>query len=104
MYNKPYICFDEGGEIVSIDVRVDRTPNPNAMKFTAAKRLFEGRLIAKKGDQVTSQLVQELLEIAGVDNIFGYEDFITVNKDFDAEWNNLLPQIEAVFNSATLQR
>lgn len=89
---------------MSIDVRVDRTPNPNAMKFTAAKRLFEGRLIAKKGEQVTSPLAQELLKLDGVDNIFGYEDFVTVNKDFEAEWNDLLPQIDAVFKGATVTK
>jgi len=86
---------------MSIDVRVDRTPNPNAMKFTSAKKLFEGRLIASKGDTVDSPLAQELLKLEGVDNIFGYEDFITVNKTFDADWNDLLPQIEAIFNEAS---
>jgi len=87
---------------MSIDVRVDRTPNPNAMKFTSARKLFDGRVIAKKGDDVQSALVKELLDLEGVDNIFGYEDFITVNKTFDADWNDLLPKIEAVFNNASV--
>ena len=87
---------------MSIDVRIDRTPNPNAMKFTAAKRLFNARLEAKKGETVDSPLAQELLKVNGVDNVFGYEDFVTVNKDFDAKWDDLLPNIEAVFNKATL--
>ncbi|WP_027724247.1 NifU N-terminal domain-containing protein [Tuberibacillus calidus] len=87
---------------MSIDVRAERTPNPNAMKFSAAKQLFNGRLIAKKGDVVESPLAQALLKLDGVDNIFGYEDFVTVNKTFDADWNELLPQIEAVFKEISL--
>lgn len=82
---------------MSIDIRVERTPNPNAMKFTAANKLIEGRLSAKKGDELDHPLASELLSLEGVDNIFGYEDFITVNKTFDADWDLLLPQIQAVF-------
>ncbi|MBM7643997.1 hypothetical protein JOD45_000188 [Scopulibacillus daqui] len=84
---------------MSIDVRADATPNPNAMKFTAAKKMFDGRVIAKKGDQAEHEIAAKLLSIEGVDNIFGYEDFVTVNKTFDADWEDLLPKIEEVFNS-----
>ncbi len=82
---------------MSIDIRVDRTPNPNAMKFTAANKIIEGRLAAKKGDSVDHPLASELLDLDGVDNIFGYEDFITVNKTFEADWDALLPKIQEVF-------
>lgn len=87
---------------MAIDIRVDRTPNPNAMKFSAANKMFEGRVIAKKGEDAEHPLVKQLLELDGVDNIFGYEDFITVNKTFDADWNDLLPKIETVFKSVQL--
>lgn len=82
---------------MSIDIRVDRTPNPNAMKFTAANKLIDGRISAKKGDSVELPLAAELLSLDGVDNIFGYEDFITVNKTFEADWDALLPKIQEVF-------
>lgn len=87
---------------LSISVRKDRTPNPNAIKLTANIKLFDGRYVAKKGDAVDHPLAEQLLAIDGVDNIFGYEDFITVNKTFDASWDELLPQIEAVFEKVTL--
>lgn len=82
---------------MSIDIRVDATPNPNAIKFTAANKMFEGRLSAKKGDQIEHPLALQLLALDGVDNIFGYEDFITVNKTLDANWDELLPKIKKVF-------
>jgi hypothetical protein len=47
-------------------------------------------------------LAQKLLELNGVDNIFGYEHFVTVNKTFDADWNDLLPEIEKVFETTSI--
>ncbi|ADU31203.1 NifU N-terminal domain-containing protein [Evansella cellulosilytica] len=85
---------------MSIEVRAEPTPNPNAMKFTATEVLFEGSGSAsfKKGDSPDHALAKALLEIDGVDNIFGYQDFVTVNKEADVEWDALLPKIEEAFN------
>lgn len=85
---------------MTLSMRMDQTPNPNAMKFTANTQLFEDRLIAKKGDEVDHTLATQLLALDGVDNIFGYGDFVTVNKTYEASWDALIPQIEAVFQSA----
>lgn len=84
---------------MTVDIRVDVTPNPNAMKFTATKPLFEGRVIHKKGDYPDHPLAAQLLDIEGVDNIFGYQDFVTINKTFDANWDDLLPKVQQVFNN-----
>jgi len=84
---------------MGIHVRVDRTPNPNAMKFTAPKQLFNNRLIVKQGEQANDPLAQQLLALEGIDNLFGYDDFITVNKIPNVEWDVLLPQIKAVFEN-----
>ena len=87
---------------MSISIRKDMTPNPNAIKLTANTKLFDGRYIAKKGDNVDNSLAEQLLAIEGVDNIFGYEDFVTVNKTSEASWEQLYPQIEAVFEKMSL--
>ncbi|MCR6111423.1 NifU N-terminal domain-containing protein [Bacillus sp. A301a_S52] len=86
---------------MAIEVRGEPTPNPNAMKFTANQVLFEGSGSAsfKKGDEPDHALAKELLVLEGVDNIFGFQDFVTVNKEVDADWDSLLPKIEAVFTS-----
>lgn len=88
-----------GGNEMSIEVRAEATPNPNAMKFTANQVLFEGSGSAsfKKGDDTDHPLAKELLALDGVDNIFGYQDFVTVNKEMTANWDELLPKIEEVF-------
>ncbi|PYZ93550.1 scaffolding protein [Salipaludibacillus keqinensis] len=84
---------------MAIEVKGEPTPNPNAMKFTANQVLFEGPGSAsfKKGQDTDHPLAKELLALDGVDNIFGFQDFVTVNKEMGAEWDSLLPEIEAAF-------
>ncbi|HET7629689.1 MAG TPA: NifU N-terminal domain-containing protein [Bacillales bacterium] len=83
-----------------MNMKAEPTPNPNAMKFTALDGpLFEGRVMAKKGDDPDHELLKQLLAIEGVDNLFGFQDFLTVNKTMDADWNALMPKIEEAFAS-----
>lgn len=86
---------------MAIDVRGEPTPNPNAMKFTANQTLFEGAgsHSFKKDQETDHPLAKELLALDGVDNIFGFQDFVTVNKEPDADWDELLPKIEAAFSN-----
>lgn len=74
------------------------TPNPNALKFTSETRLFERRIEIKKGSVSDSELLTRLLAIDGVDSLFGINDFITVNKVPSAQWDDVLPQVEAVLD------
>ncbi|WP_096435772.1 NifU N-terminal domain-containing protein [Alteribacter populi] len=84
---------------MAIEVRAEPTPNPNAMKLTANQVIFEGSGSAsfKQGDNPDHPLAKELLTIEGVDNIFGFQDFVTVNKVPDAEWDTILSQVEEAF-------
>ncbi|WP_091276813.1 NifU N-terminal domain-containing protein [Alteribacillus persepolensis] len=80
-----------------MEVQAQSTPNPNAVKFTADKAIFEGSTSLKKGDDTDHPIAKALLQIEGVDNIFGYQDFVTVNKTMDADWDELMPKIEEAF-------
>lgn len=81
-----------------MEVKIESTPNPNAMKFTSTSgAFFEGRVICNKGDKPDHPLLQQILEVDGVDNIFGYDDFITVNKTFSDEWDQIMPTLEQIF-------
>ncbi|MFC7371772.1 NifU N-terminal domain-containing protein [Fictibacillus iocasae] len=77
-----------------MEFSIQQTPNPNAIKFGGESKFLEGRLSARAGDEPDSELAKDLLSIDGVESIFGFEDFITVNKTADSDWNNLLPEIE----------
>ena len=72
-------------------VRAETTPNPNALKFTTNKLIFQGTnsISVMPGDTSEYDILNELMRLDGVDNVFGYQNFITVNKHFDVEWDNL---------------
>ncbi|RYM01778.1 scaffolding protein [Sporolactobacillus sp. THM7-7] len=78
-------------------VHAEKTPNPNAMKFTFDVQRFDSRIEVKNGEATGSPLLDRLLAVEGVDNLFGYRNFLTVNKTESASWDELLPKIREVF-------
>jgi ASC-1-like (ASCH) protein len=84
-----------------VGVRAEATPNPNAMKFTTDKLIFEGTnsISVMPGDTSEYDILNELMQVEGVDNVFGYQNFITVNKKFDVEWDILTPKVIKVFEN-----
>lgn len=80
-------------------VRPEATPNPNALKFTTDTMIFEGTnsVSVLPGDVSEYEIMNDLMKIDGVDNVFGYQNFITVTKFFDVEWDTINEQILAAF-------
>ncbi|WP_164669498.1 NifU N-terminal domain-containing protein [Virgibacillus doumboii] len=80
-------------------VRAEATPNPNALKFSTDKLIFEGdnSISVMPGDTSEHAILNDLMEVEGVDNVFGYQNFITINKMFDVEWDDLKPRVIEVF-------
>jgi len=80
-------------------VRPENTPNPNAIKFTTDKIIFEGTnsISVMPGDKSEHAILNDLMDLEGVDNVFGYQNFITVNKKFDADWDNIIDVVLQVF-------
>lgn len=83
-----------------MSVRPETTPNPNAIKFTTNSMIFEGTdsISVMPGETSEHEILNDLLALDGVDNVFGYQNFITVNKDFDAQWEELIPKVKGVFS------
>lgn len=84
-----------------MSVRIEATPNPNAMKFTTDSMIFEGNnsISVMPGQTSEHKVLNDLMAIDGVDNVFGFQNFITVNKKFDVEWDSLSPQVKEVLDS-----
>lgn len=80
-------------------VRPEATPNPNAMKFTTDTLIFEGTdsVSVMPGDTSEHDILNDLMKLDGVDNVFGYQNFITVNKTETANWDELTDKVLAVF-------
>lgn len=81
-------------------VRAEATPNPNALKFTTDSLIFEGNdsISVMPGDTSEHEILNDLMKLEGVDNVFGYQNFITVNKLFDADWDTLQAKVIEVIN------
>jgi hypothetical protein len=61
------------------------------MKFTLDVALPE-RILADRGDDVDDEFTRALLAIDGVASVFGVNDFVTITRDADVDWD---PIIEA---------
>jgi Scaffold protein Nfu/NifU N terminal len=71
------------------------TPNPNAMKFTLDVALPE-RILADRGDDVDDEFTRALLAIEGVVSVFGVNDFVTITRDADADWDPIIAATQRV--------
>ena len=71
-------------------VQVENTPNPNSLKFIPGKKVSEvGPLEVLDVKDIKSDFVKSVLSIKGVISIFFYEDFLSINKSKDVEWNEI---------------
>src|SRR5699024_12185683 len=75
-------------------VRPENTPNPNAIKFTTDKMIFEGNdsVSVMPGEESEHEILNELMQLEGVDNVFGYQHFIQLKRWFEANWAAIMNQ------------
>jgi len=78
-----------------LEIMVEGTPNPNAAKFTL------NRVVATQGktyrDVATADApwAKALLAIPGVVQVFAVNNFVSVTKTPDADWDAIISQAEA---------
>ena len=86
-------------------VRFQPTPNPNAGKFIAPRKVVEGkasRSFYSPDDAASDPLAAALFELEGVASIFMVDDFVTVTKTPEAAWDDLVPRVQAVMQQVLL--
>ena len=84
-----------------LEILVGGTPNPHAVKVTL------NRTVASKGETyrgdpaaVSAPWAKALLGIPGVVEVFGLNNFISVKKTPDADWEAIIPKAEAGLREA----
>ncbi|UOQ43462.1 NifU N-terminal domain-containing protein [Halobacillus salinarum] len=79
-------------------IKVEETPNPNARKFTADSLIFQGdgSVSVMPGQTSEHKIMNDLMEFDEVDNVFGFQNFITINKQPNADWETLTPKVEGL--------
>jgi Fe-S cluster biogenesis protein NfuA len=81
---------------ITIDIYTEMTPNPATMKFVLNKMLLPNR-IAEFGDIASatkSPLATELFGFPYVKSVFIMNNFVTITKQADVEWEDVIPTLK----------
>ena len=72
-------------------VETERTPNPDTLKFLPGKKVSDiGPVEFLKNEKnIKIPLAKKILSLEGIIMIFFGEDFITIKKEKDVNWENL---------------
>ena len=72
-------------------VEIEHTPNPNTLKFLPGKKVSEvGPIEFLKNDKsIKVSLANKILSLEGTVMVFFGEDFITVKKEKDLNWEDM---------------
>jgi hypothetical protein len=69
-------------------IGIDRTPNPNALKFTVGQPVG-GPTTYTEANASESPLAAKLLAIPGVVSMFMTADFVTLTKTGETSWTDI---------------
>ena len=71
-------------------VQTENTPNPNSLKFIPEKKVSNlvSYEISDKSN-INNEVIRNILSINGVTGIFLGEDFLSVNKEEEIDWENI---------------
>ena len=84
----------------SLELVVQGTPNPNAIKVTLNRRVAEQGATYRDQASADAEWAKQILGIPGVTQVFTVNNFISVTKRADGDWNVIGPQVEQVLRQA----
>ena len=71
-------------------VQTQITPNPNSLKFLTGKKVsLIGPIEITDINKTTNELIRNILSVKGVEGVFLSDDFISVNKQDEFNWEDL---------------
>ena len=80
-------------------VQTQETPNPNSLKFIPDKKVSNsGSFEITNKDETNNDLVKNILSINGVTGIFLDEDFLSVNKTENTNWEDVKHIVISLIN------
>ena len=80
-------------------VQTEITPNPNSLKFLPGKPVSNsGSFEITKKDNISNELIRNLLSVNGVEGIFLGKDFISINKYDDTHWDEIKHIVISLIN------
>ena len=82
-------------------IQIENTPNPNALKFLSKNIISEiGSVEFQKKDleKAKNSIVKNILKIDGVELILLSENFLSVKKNDQVNWDNIKPVVISYLN------
>ena len=80
-------------------VQTQKTPNPNSLKFIPGKLVSNhGSFEINNKDEINNDLIRNILSINGVTGIFLGEDFLSVNKKENTNWEDVKHIVISLIN------
>ena len=80
-------------------VQTEITPNPNSLKFLPGKTVSnQGSFEITKKDETNNELIRNLLSVNGVEGIFLGQDFISINKYDNINWDEIKHVVISLIN------
>ncbi len=76
-------------------VRIENTPNPNALKFTVGVDVGGPKTFIPT-QSTDDPMALALFQIEGVTSVFMTADFVTLTKSPDADWGGIAPAAQAI--------
>ena len=76
-------------------IRLDATPNPNAVKFSVGKPVG-GPATFAAGQPTDDPIAAAILQLEGVTSMFMTSDFVTITKSPEADWEAIVPDAQAI--------
>jgi hypothetical protein len=69
-------------------IQVESTPNPNAVKFNVGRPVGGPSTFVQPTDD---PMASDLLSLPGVKSVFMTADFVTLSKDPETPWDEIVP-------------
>jgi len=81
---------------------IEETPNPNAVKFILREPVSNGvaRQYGSADQAANDSLAKSLFDVGNVVSVFYMDSMITVEKDDEGDWDELLPALAVPIRSA----
>jgi len=75
------------------------TPNPNALKFTLDVTLPARINVTDPDDAAGDPFAEAVFAVDGVVGLFGVNDFVTISRRPDADWDAIVPAVQAAIQN-----
>jgi Fe-S cluster biogenesis protein NfuA len=81
---------------------IEETPNPNAVKFVLREPVTNGTVhqIGSAAEAANDPLAKALFDVGHVVSVFYVDRMITVEKDDEGDWDELLPALAVPIRAA----